>query len=130
VPPLRLARPDRERGAWRRARAPATLTDMGSRRARRTPAPAARPPHARARAMGDAWSPPPLPSRPRSAANAHAAGCTCPAPTPARVCVQTAAMLRGFGSGPHIANLGHGMLPDHDPAHLGAFIDAVHAWRR
>lgn len=43
---------------------------------------------------------------------------------------QTAAMLRGFGRGPVIANLGHGMLPDHDPAHLGVFIDAVHAFRR
>ncbi len=26
----------------------------------------------------------------------------------------------------HIANLGHGMNPDHDPVHAGVFIDAVH----
>lgn len=35
-------------------------------------------------------------------------------------------MLRGFGSHPHIANLGHGMNPDHDPEHARVFIDAVH----
>eukprot|EP00667_Euglena_gracilis_P010774 EG_transcript_10984 len=28
----------------------------------------------------------------------------------------------------YIANMGHGMSPDHDPVHLGAFIDAVHAF--
>jgi uroporphyrinogen decarboxylase len=38
-----------------------------------------------------------------------------------------AEMLRGFGSTKSlIANLGHGMHPDHDPEHAGAFIDAVH----
>ncbi len=35
-------------------------------------------------------------------------------------------MIEAFGDGPHIANLGHGMLPSHDPEHAGAFIDAVH----
>jgi uroporphyrinogen decarboxylase len=35
-------------------------------------------------------------------------------------------MLAGFGPHHHIANLGHGMLPDHDPAHAGVFVDAVH----
>jgi uroporphyrinogen decarboxylase len=34
-------------------------------------------------------------------------------------------MLDAFGPGAHVANLGHGMLPDHDPDHAGAFIDAV-----
>ena len=36
-------------------------------------------------------------------------------------------MLQGFGTTRSlIANLGHGMHPDHDPEHAGAFIDAVH----
>lgn len=38
-------------------------------------------------------------------------------------------MLRGFASAGDlrgvIANLGHGMLPDHDPTHAGAFVGAV-----
>lgn len=36
-------------------------------------------------------------------------------------------MLETFGEGPHIANLGHGMHPDHDPEHARAFIEAVQA---
>ncbi len=39
------------------------------------------------------------------------------------------AMLAGFGAGGDltgvIANLGHGMLPSHDPEHAGAFVRAV-----
>jgi uroporphyrinogen decarboxylase len=35
-------------------------------------------------------------------------------------------MLAGFGPHHHIANLGHGMLPDHDPEHAGVFVEAVH----
>lgn len=35
-------------------------------------------------------------------------------------------MLAGFGPHRHIANLGHGMHPDHEPDHAGVFIDAVH----
>ena len=35
-------------------------------------------------------------------------------------------MLQGFGPVGHIANLGHGMHPDHDPEHARAFVDAVH----
>ena len=35
-------------------------------------------------------------------------------------------MLTAFGPVGHIANLGHGMHPDHNPDHAGAFIDAVH----
>ena len=36
-------------------------------------------------------------------------------------------MLEAYGDeGGHVANLGHGMLPDHDPRHAAAFVDAVH----
>jgi uroporphyrinogen decarboxylase len=35
-------------------------------------------------------------------------------------------MLAGFGTRRHIANLGHGMHPTHDPAHAKIFIDSVH----
>jgi len=39
-------------------------------------------------------------------------------------------MLAGFGSHNHIANLGHGMLPDHDPEHARVFVEAVHEHSR
>lgn len=36
-------------------------------------------------------------------------------------------MLSKFGSKQGlIANLGHGIYPDVDPAHLGTYIDAIH----
>lgn len=34
-------------------------------------------------------------------------------------------MLAGFGPRRHIANMGHGMHPTHDPEHVAIFIDAV-----
>lgn len=34
-------------------------------------------------------------------------------------------MLAGFGAQKHIANLGHGMHPDHDPEHARVFVEAV-----
>ena len=35
-------------------------------------------------------------------------------------------MLTAFGPTGHIANLGHGLHPTHDPEHVGAFVEAVH----
>lgn len=45
---------------------------------------------------------------------------------PAVIRAETHAMLDAFGPVGHIANLGHGMHPDHDPAHAAAFVEAVH----
>lgn len=45
---------------------------------------------------------------------------------PAVIREHVSAMLDAFGPIGHIANLGHGMQPDHDPEHARAFIDAVH----
>merc|ERR1719187_1245187 len=38
----------------------------------------------------------------------------------------TKEMVEQFGVNRYIANLGHGMYPDMDPEHLGAFVNAVH----
>ncbi|MGH0185883.1 UNVERIFIED_CONTAM: hypothetical protein FKN15_019391 [Acipenser sinensis] len=35
-------------------------------------------------------------------------------------------MVEGFGTQRYIANLGHGLYPDMDPDHVGAFVEAVH----
>uniref|UniRef100_A0A8C5XSV5 Uroporphyrinogen decarboxylase n=1 Tax=Microcebus murinus TaxID=30608 RepID=A0A8C5XSV5_MICMU len=39
-------------------------------------------------------------------------------------------MLDDFGPQCYIANLGHGLYPDMDPEHVGAFVDAVHKHSR
>jgi uroporphyrinogen decarboxylase len=46
---------------------------------------------------------------------------------PARIRTEVAAILASYGKGSgHIFNLGHGITPEVDPAHAGAFINAVH----
>ncbi|MEZ0336089.1 MAG: uroporphyrinogen decarboxylase [Gemmatimonadales bacterium] len=42
---------------------------------------------------------------------------------------RTHEMLEAFGGQGHIANLGHGILPDVPVAHARAFVDAVREWR-
>jgi len=47
--------------------------------------------------------------------------------SPQRIRQEVETILSQFGPGEgHIFNLGHGITPDIDPAHAGAFIDAVH----
>lgn len=47
--------------------------------------------------------------------------------SPARIEAEVASILASYGSGSgQVFNLGHGITPEVDPAHAGAFIDAVH----
>jgi uroporphyrinogen decarboxylase len=48
---------------------------------------------------------------------------------PALIRERTHQMLAAFGGRAHIANLGHGILPDVPAAHARAFVDAVREWR-
>lgn len=48
---------------------------------------------------------------------------------PSEIRRRTHAMIQGFGPRGHVANLGHGILPDVSPAHARAFVDAVKEWR-
>ncbi len=46
--------------------------------------------------------------------------------SPARIREEVATILARYGNGPgHIFNLGHGITPEVDPAHAGAFIECV-----
>lgn len=46
---------------------------------------------------------------------------------PERIRTEVAAILESYGPGSgHIFNLGHGVTPEVDPAHAGAFFEAVH----
>ncbi len=48
---------------------------------------------------------------------------------PAEIRARTHQMLADFGGRAHIANLGHGILPDVPVSHAQAFVDAVKEWR-
>jgi uroporphyrinogen decarboxylase len=54
--------------------------------------------------------------------------CWLYAPIP-EIVKRTHAMLDAFGGRAHIANLGHGILPDVPVAHAKAFVEAVQTWR-
>jgi uroporphyrinogen decarboxylase len=47
---------------------------------------------------------------------------------PAEIRRMTHDMIRAFGPVGHVANLGHGILPDVPPDHARAFVDAVKEW--
>jgi uroporphyrinogen decarboxylase len=40
----------------------------------------------------------------------------------------TRRMIAAFGTQGYIVNLGHGMLPDHEPRAVGTLVDEVHAY--
>ena len=47
--------------------------------------------------------------------------------SPDRIRAEVGDILKAFGTGSgHVFNLGHGITPEVDPAHAGAFINAVH----
>ncbi len=51
--------------------------------------------------------------------------------TPETIRREVEAVLTGYGAGPgHVFNLGHGVTPDIDPAHVGLLVDTVHELSR
>jgi uroporphyrinogen decarboxylase len=47
--------------------------------------------------------------------------------SPERIRADVAEVLASYGDGPgHVFNLGHGIQPFADPAHLAVLVDAVH----
>ncbi len=47
--------------------------------------------------------------------------------TPEKIARHAREMVHQFGKTAYIANLGHGLYPNHDPEHVAAFVDAVHS---
>lgn len=45
---------------------------------------------------------------------------------PAQIKDHVRKMLTAFGPSNHVANLGHGLHPDHSPTNVGVFIDSIH----
>jgi len=43
---------------------------------------------------------------------------------------ETERLLRGFGDGPYVFNLGHGIVPETPPEHVASLVDHVTSWRR
>jgi uroporphyrinogen decarboxylase len=48
--------------------------------------------------------------------------------SPGQIRERTRRMLEAFGGRGHVANLGHGILPDVPVDHARAFVDAVREW--
>lgn len=88
-------------------------------------------------AIGVDWHTSPAEARAATASLSHGRSvalqgnldpCALYAP-PADIRRMTHEMIRAFGPVGHVANLGHGILPDVPPAHARAFVDAVKEWR-
>jgi uroporphyrinogen decarboxylase len=51
--------------------------------------------------------------------------------SPEEIRTEVARILQAYGKGAgHVFNLGHGILPDISPEHVGVFVDAVHEFSR
>jgi len=88
-------------------------------------------------AIGVDWHTTPQDARAATGAVAHGRAialqgnldpCALYAP-PAEIRRMTHAMIEAFGPVGHVANLGHGILPDVPPSHARAFVEAVKEWR-
>lgn len=85
-----------------------------------------------ASALGIDWCIKPQDARKFAGSNMVLQGNFDPAKLLAPVSViqkETRQMLRDFGGTHHIANLGHGILPNVPVSHAKAFVDTVKEWR-
>lgn len=84
-------------------------------------------------AMGIDWTVDPADARRRVGGRCALQGNLDPAVLRAPISVierEVATTLTAFGSAPgHVFNLGHGVTPDIDPAHVAALVEAVHRYR-